>query len=450
MRAKGSRFTLYFSILTALALLVAACGKNRAGRAPASAAPAVAVPAEVAAAAAALKPLPARELSPELRAARERAMADASSLRGLEWRADVGLAPLTSAEYAERAREVADALGVGDMQALNGLAIAGGMLPEGSDLFDLVLDFAAQTTGASYSPPDRQVLLRSDDPKDAHARHRALLAHEYVHALQDQHFDTTALLLARPYNFDRSEAVFALAEGDATNVERRLGAEDAFARRSLADIARAEEARFGAFRQQLGWLFPPLLTETFISRYRDGSLFVETMRRSRPGFSVDELFRRPPASTEQVLHPEKYVAGETPREVSLDEAAFAEEGWRLAASTPLGEIGVRGLLMAGVGAEEAKRAAAGWGGDRAYAFEREGHATLFIWKTLWDRAADAQEFYKAYNALKRGASSGAGGATQAVWREGAKTTLVRVEGDKVLIVRGAEDDVTAAAVASWL
>src|SRR5918912_3321555 len=180
MRAGGSRFILYFAVFVALALLAVACGKNRAGRGPAAAAPEAVAPAE--GASKPLAPLPPRALSPEFEAARVRAMADASRLRGLEWRADVGLTPLTSDEYAERARAVADALGVGRLAGpLNRLAVAGGMLPEGTDLFDLALGLAASSTAASYSPLDGQVLLRSDDPKDSPARHRALLAHEYTH-----------------------------------------------------------------------------------------------------------------------------------------------------------------------------------------------------------------------------------------------------------------------------
>ncbi|PYS80578.1 MAG: hypothetical protein DMF67_19995 [Acidobacteria bacterium] len=172
------------------------------------------------------------------------------------------------------------------------------------------------------------------------------------------------------------------------------------------------------------------------------------MRRAKPPVSVDDVFRRPPISSEQVLHPEKYLANEQPREVVLDDQSFADEGWRLTATTPLGEVGVRGLLLAGVPAEEARRAAAGWGGDRTYLFEREGRAPLFVWKTVWDTGRDAQEFFRAYNALLAGRASAASSTTEGdvarAWREGAVLTRVRVEGDTVTIVRGAEADAASA------
>nr|MBA2647385.1 hypothetical protein [Pyrinomonadaceae bacterium] len=297
-----------------------------------------------------------------------------------------------------------------------------------------------------------------DDSAADAARDSSLLTHEFVHALQDQHFDLLKLLLARPYNFDRSEAIFALVEGDAMNVQRRQESGETWARRSLEDIARQEEERFGEYRLQIGALFPPLLTETFIFRYRDGARFVEALRRARPARSADDLFRRPPQSSEQILHPEKYLASlqtptgiaDAPREIRINEEGFEAAGWRLTAATPLGEIGVRGLLMAGVASREATRASAGWGGDRACLFERPGRAPLFVWKTAWDRREDAQEFFRAYNALQRQGSTEAhgafapGGDSYMAWREAGVLTVVRLQGDGVLIVRGTEADIPAA------
>jgi hypothetical protein len=213
-------------------------------------------------------------------------------------------------------------------------------------------------------------------------------------------------------------------------------------------VARTEDARFDSYRRSVAWLFPPLVTETFIFRYRDGARFVEAMRRARPAVSADELFRRPPASTEQVLHPEKYLAAEAPREVSFDRNVLADEGWRLTAATALGEVGTRGVLMAGVGRREAERAAAGWGGDFAHLFERDGHRPLFIWKTVWDTPADAREFFAAYGALRGGAAWRAPKESQFMWREGGAATLLRLEGDAVIIVRGGPGDLDSALAAA--
>ena len=441
MRARGSHLLIFILILGTVAGLIAALVVKRS-RSRNVAPPALAA-VDPTPQQRTLPPLPARELSPRLKALRERAMEAASRTRGLEWRGEVGMTELSGWEYGTRTKEIADVLATDDLKALSRLAVAGGMLPEGTYLASVAVSFTAATAGATYSPLDKQILLVSDDSKGF--RDTGLLTHEFVHALQDQHFDLLHLMLARPFSFDREEAAFALVEGDAVSVERRSQLGDAWARMSLEDVARDEDARFSVYRKGIGAFFPPLLTETFIFRYRDGLRFVETLRRAKPpAVGVDDAFRRPPASSEQVLHPEKYLSNEQPREVNLDFEGFADEGWRLTATTPLGEVGVRGLLLAGVSVDESKRAAAGWGGDRAFLFEREGRAPLFVWRTAWDKTADAQEFFRAYNTLlgQRAAPDTGGNETERTWRDGTLITRVRVEGDTVTIVRGAEPDVS--------
>lgn len=443
MRTRGSHFVIFFLILAVMAAGLAVLVGRRSRSRSVSLALAM---SELAAPRRTLAPLPARPLSPRLKALRARTLEAAARERGLERLGEVGMTELSGWEYGTRTKEIADVLGTDDLQRLSRLAVAGGMLPEGTDLASLAVTFTAATAGATYSPLDKQVLLVSE--KDGSFRNAGLLTHEFVHALQDQHFDLLKMMLARPFSFDQTEATFALVEGDAVSVERRVGEREAWGRKSLDQIEREEDARFSRYRTGIGAFFPPLLTETFVFRYRDGVRFVETLRRARPAVSVDDVFRRPPVSSEQVLHPEKYLSKETPREVELSEESFDEEGWRLVAATPLGEIGVRGLLMAGVGVEESKRAAAGWGGDRSFVFERDGHAPLFVWKTVWDKPADAQEFFRSYNTLLQHRANADSGAAQAeserTWREGNVLTRVRVEGDAVTVVRGAEADVAEA------
>jgi len=383
---------------------------------------------------------------------RRRVVGAVAETRGLQWQRDAGMSELSGWEYGTRTKEMADALAGDELRALSRLAIAGGMLPEGTDLATLAASFAASSAGATYSPLHKRVLILGGQGKDAPARDESLITHEYVHALQDQHFDLLTLLAARPYNFDRAEAAFAVVEGDAMNVQRRREQSDeVWSRRALEEIGRTEDARFGEYRKEIGAFFPPLLTETFIFRYRDGTRFVETVRRKSGTRGIDELFRRPPASSEQVLHPEKYFARELPREVSLDEGQFAANNWKVAATTPLGELGVRGLLLKAMSGGEAARAAAGWGGDRAYLFERAKTAPLFVWKTYWDTPAEAAEFFRAYNTLRDKTGEqrdGTGDPTQFIWRDSSssnsRVTIVRIERDQVIIIRGADADARGA------
>ena len=440
MRAMGKVKVLsLFIFIISLLMAAAACNDKRAART--NVGPAAAMPV-----ARSLPPLPVRPLSPDLRAMRDRSMREAAELRGLAFTGEVGMTELSGWEYGKRTTEMAQILGGEELRALGRLAAAGGVLPDGIDLPALAGSFTAVSAGATYSPLDKQILLVDKTPNEH------LLTHEFTHALQDQHFDLMKMLVTKPYDFDRTEALFALIEGDAMNVQRRGEEGEAYGRKSLEDISKQERERFQAYRKEVGALFPPLLIETFSFRYRDGARFVEEVRRRNGSRSVDALFARPPISSEQVLHPEKYFQAEAPREVLLDEAKFAAGGWQVAASTPIGEIGVRGVLMAGVAERGAQRAAAGWGGDRAYLFERgPDKQALFVWKTVWDKTVDAEEFFRAYNETEKrraGAQSEGdslqGNVSQTIWREAGSVVIVRREGDTVVITRGAEADAASA------
>src|SRR5438270_10586689 len=217
MRTRGSHLLIFFLTLAVVAAgLTALVAKRSRSR---SVAPALALTAPTPLRRT-LPPLPVRPLSPRLKALRERAMGDAARVRGLDWAGDVGMTELSGWEYGTRTKEIADVLGTEDLKALSRLAVAGGMLPEGTDLASLAVSFTAATAGATYSPLDKQVLLVSEDPKGF--RDEGLLAHEFVHALQEQHFDLLKMITARPFSFDREEAAFAIVEGDAVSVERRV------------------------------------------------------------------------------------------------------------------------------------------------------------------------------------------------------------------------------------
>src|SRR5215212_7369718 len=193
MRTRGSHVLIFVLILACVAGVIAALVAKRSRSrnvAPTAIAAVDPTPPQRT-----LPPLPARAMSARMKTLRERAMETASRTRGLEWRGEVGMTELSGWEYGTRTKEIADVLGTDDLKGLSRLAVAGGMLPEGTDLASLAVSFTAATAGATYSPLDKQVLLVTER---GGVRDSGLLTHEFVHALQDQHFDLLKLVLARP------------------------------------------------------------------------------------------------------------------------------------------------------------------------------------------------------------------------------------------------------------
>jgi hypothetical protein len=136
--------------------------------------------------------------------------------------------------------------------------------------------------------------------------------------------------------------------------------------------------------------------------YLQGLTFVNQLWAQGGWDAVDGAYGRLPDSTEQVLHPEKYEAGEKPVEVDLDGAALAAamgDGWSGTPEDTLGEFQLSVWLREnGVKALDASRAAAGWGGDRlAYLRGPDGAYGLAL-ATAWDSADDTDEFVEAAEA----------------------------------------------------
>src|SRR5215218_9486778 len=174
MRTRGSHLLVLFVVLAAVAagvaVLLAMRSRSRVVSPVAAAMPDAPAPARRT-----LPPLPLRPLSPRLKSLRERAAESASRVRGLGWRGEVGMTELSGWEYGTRTKEIADVLATDDLKALSRLAVAGGMLPEGTDLASLAVSFTAATAGATYSPLDKQILLVSDNNRGF--RDTGLLTH---------------------------------------------------------------------------------------------------------------------------------------------------------------------------------------------------------------------------------------------------------------------------------
>src|SRR6185369_9375758 len=119
---------------------------------------------------------------------------------------------------------------------------------------------------------------------------------------------------------------------------------------------------------------------------------------------LDYAFAKdPPRSTEQLLHPEKWLdRRDDPIELAWPDLAAALPGWKKAAEGQMGEEGILILLRQARKEPQkepeteptAATVAGGWGGDRFAVYEKGGKR-LLLWLTEWDSEADATEFQAA-------------------------------------------------------
>ena len=113
--------------------------------------------------------------------------------------------------------------------------------------------------------------------------------------------------------------------------------------------------------------------------------------------AVNQLYTDLPKSTEQILHPEKYLANEQPKEVTIpDLKGSLGDGWSELDSSVLGELYTRIYLEAFLDSAMATQASEGWGGDRYVFYEDANKRDLLVLSSTWDTPQDAQEFFDAY------------------------------------------------------
>jgi hypothetical protein len=268
--------------------------------------------------------------------------------------------------------------------------VAFDLLPAGTDLRALRARLLIENVVGFYDErPGRKRLFAISSDRSLTPMNRIVLVHELRHALQDQYADVHGALPRSVGDFDdRRLAFLSLLEGDATLVmtrylERLFPAAGALSQLSLPDPPLA-----GA---------PPVLRDQLVRPYVAGLGLAREIERRGGWGALREAWSSPPRSSEQVLHPEKYFAGEAPLPVSIP---WQSEGARLLLEGVLGEILIGTLL----GAEgEATR---GWGGDLFRTWDVDGR-TLLVWRALWDTPRDEAEFRAALLA-RFGASHGPG------------------------------------------
>lgn len=308
---------------------------------------------------------------------------EVADLGGVPFRSDVPLDFMTRDQMAAYVKDMLNseyppAKASADERLLRGF----GLLEPGVDLRALRTRLLLENVAGFYDErPGRKRLYAVSSDRRLTPSNQLVLAHELRHALQDQYADIHDQLPESVGDFDdRRMAQLSLLEGDATLlmerflVKRLPGAGEAL---DLSGLSLPADAVPGA---------PPVLRDQLVLPYLLGRNFASAIWKKGGNEALKAAWLNPPDSTEQVLHPEKFLDREAPRAVEMGPPPA---GGRLLLEGVLGEMLTRTLL--GEGSDEA---AAGWGGDRFRLWDCRGR-TLLVWRAVWDTPGDAREFSAA-------------------------------------------------------
>jgi len=336
----------------------------------------------------------------ELEAMVSRTMARVEVIRGLEFERTVPVEVISRQRYlnqstrdttvdspAERAREqrYEAAMLVGEDRSVGA---AFGSIYGGS-----VLGYYSSGAG-------RIVIVRGNETPIVD---RTTLAHELVHALQDQQLS----LLGGADNQDAATAETGVVEGDARYVEERY---EERCRDEWECIDRPNSSSAGSIADEnLG------LYLTVYAPYSEGPEFVHRTHERGDWAAVNDLYARPPRSSEQLIHPGEYP-DDRPRRVVVPDRSTA--AFERASATRVGEATMFAMLwqQRAIDRDSLTRnpgpysaynysvpATEGWAGDTLVPYfaadSDESEADGYVWTIRWETQRDARQFERAYRGM---------------------------------------------------
>ena len=270
-----------------------------------------------------------------------------------------------------------------------------GLLPDTMNLRDFLLRILTEQVVGYYDPAAKTLYIVNGADEQIVG---VTITHELVHALQDQYANLDSLQKASTDN-DRLAAAQALIEGEAQFEQLAImlgGAENIEARLPGTWDRIREEIRNRQSDMPVFATAPMVIQESLLFPYLSGAEFVNRVKEKKGNVN---LFSDIPRSTEQVMHPARFLSSppDDPTTVSLP----APKGATKVYENDMGEFGTRLALYRYLkDAATSARAAEGWDGDRFMVVEGKG-GTGLVWALVWDSAIDAAEFSDALSRVVR-------------------------------------------------
>ena len=371
-----------------------------------------------------------------LASAMDKIAAEVSGLRGLTMVGENAryLVPRSRVEELLRGLVLSPALRA-ELEDQQLVLSALGLVNPTYDLVNYALNSHADNIGGFYVPWTQAMYVIGSDFGGAE---RFVYSHEYNHALTDAHFNIAGLGVypVCAGEGQRCSAIRALVEGDATFLMEQWWQQYATPQ-DILDMVGYEPPGMAVPEE----FPPPYIVQDLAFPYNQGYEFVSYLHARGNWDLVNRAYADLPRSTEQILHPEKYLAGEAPLEVALPSQPALGEGWRLVDDDVLGEwltyliLGYSADLSAQLPDEQAHAAAEGWGGDHYQVYhEAATGATVLVARWSWDTPRDGEEFAQALRAYQ---AQRFGGATVdrtdgACWEANSQASCLFNQGSEAL------------------
>ena len=328
-----------------------------------------------------------------------------------------------------------------DQKALEAL----GLIPKGYPLDQRLLALLTEQIAGLYDPREREFFIADWTQP---AEQRVIMAHELTHALQDQYFHVEKWEEEVKANDDAQLARESVLEDSAM-----IAMYDYLLRstgKTTRDITDFDPGMLIGDTNDSPELAqaPMVIQDEITFPYLPGANFVLRALKEWDGWhDFHRLFENPPASTQQILHPDLYFRGVMPARVDLTPVTkVVPRGWKKLDENVLGEFAVDEILKQFLGKERADKIAPSWSGDRYAVYQREsGMQTLLLIRLKLADEPAATRFFEAYRNLlekkdeKRTAVSRRQNFFSFNTPDGG--VFLRCKGDECLIAEGATQEI---------
>lgn len=233
-----------------------------------------------------------------------------------------------------------------------------------------------------------------DEYRNIDSVNSLIIVHELRHSIQDQYFNLSKILGKYSDFDDRKLAVLSAVEGDATFLMMKYAEKytpfplnpdsykSSFIKEPLMSFLPISNLSSVSY-------VPDIVKFQMVMPYFRGMRFINYIYKNSQWENVNEILSSPPESTEQILHPKKYLKGEQPIKVKVD---YEPDVYELYHSGVIGEYYLNILLKEG---NKYIDYAYGWGGDRFKIYKNLSHYFL-LWESVWDKEKFCSGFYKDF------------------------------------------------------
>ena len=311
-------------------------------------------------------------------------------------------------------------------------------VPLSFDLYTESRRYLGNSIAGFYNYVTKEFVIVSDND-EMDVFNEWTYAHEFMHALQDQHYDLSQINAA-PIGFEQQLAFSSLAEGEAELLQVLYLELGYFTQAQLVEIYSDYYFDVYKIKAQAPTHLPQVLINAFWFPYTTGYQFVASLYQQQGWAGVNAAWENVPQTSEQILHPERYLDGDLPSAVILpDLHSLLGKGYERTHHDTFGEFYLREYLGQQLTPAEVDLAATGWGGDQfAVYWNEDSQQVAMMLTTVWDSAIDAEEFRLAYESYATAAYGSIGTILDNgdhCWETTFAVCLIALDGE-ISVVRG--------------